>query len=847
MGGYHSPYVPGWDCHGLPIEHNVDKSLGKDAEKLPATEKRAKCREYAGKFVDIQREEFKRLGVLGDWDNPYLTMSHDYEVGILRQLAKLVEKGSVYRDFKPVHWCPSCKTALAEAEVEYADRRSPSIYVLFQVVAEDAVELGLPADSTYMAIWTTTPWTLPANLAISVHPDFTYKAVEAADKTMLMAEPLVEACMAAFGMSDYKTVKSFKGSELERVKTIHPFLDKNPPLILGAHVTMEQGTGCVHTAPGHGQEDYVVGQRYGLEVYNPVDPSGVFMEDTPHVAGLFVLKANDVVIDLLAQRGALLAKQEITHSYPHCWRCRKPIIFRATAQWFISMEKNSLRNKSLQTIRKTQWIPKWGEERIYGMVENRPDWCISRQRVWGAPIPAFHCQKCGEASLTADALARVIDILEKEGVDAWFDKPAAHFLAKGFKCKKCGGAEFDKARDILDVWFDSGVSHAVALEPNPGLSWPADLYLEGSDQHRGWFHTSLLESVAVRGAAPYKAVLTHGYVVDGSGKKMSKSLGNDVPPQKIIDKYGAEIIRLWVSSEDYREDIRLSDEILSRLTEAYRKIRNTIRFMLGNVSDLTSAKQVVPFDQRTELDRVILIRFHKLCQRIAQAFEEYEFHVFYHALHNFCVLDLSAFYLDIIKDRLYTFPKESHGRRSAQSTLLDLTHGMLRLIAPVLSFTAEEAWQSLGPAIKVEPSVHLAKKPDVDLAGVDEPLVAEWDRIAIIRGEVSAALETARRDKVIGHSLDAMVELSAFQSDFELLEKRKSELPFIFIVSQAALLEQPAQGEGVYISQNAPGLTVKVVKAEGKKCARCWNYSQTVGADSAHPLACARCVGHMAG
>ena len=847
MAGYHSPYVPGWDCHGLPIEHAVDKKIGKDAENLSVNEKREMCRQFADKFVNIQREEFKRLGVLADWDNPYLTMNPEYEIGILRELQKLVEKGVVYRDFKPVHWCSSCKTALAEAEVEYADKKSPSIYVKFKVDTADSEKLGLPADSTYAVIWTTTPWTLPANLAISVHPDFKYQAVEVEGETLILAEPLVESLMAVFGHKEYTTTKTFAGTELENVKTTHPFLDRVSSLILGTHVTMEQGTGMVHTAPGHGQDDYVVGQRYGLEVYNPVNSSGVFMDDTPHVAGLHVWKANDVVIDLLKERGSLLARKDVTHSYPHCWRCRKPIIFRATAQWFISMAKNGLRDKSLEIIQQVKWVPRWGQDRIYGMVQNRPDWCISRQRVWGAPIPAFICSNCGEATLESAALSAVVDILEKEGIDAWFEQPASHFMAEGAKCSKCGGAEFEKSKDILDVWFDSGVSHAVALERNPKLAWPADLYLEGSDQHRGWFHTSLLESVGVRSKAPYKAVLTHGYVVDGAGKKMSKSLGNDVPPQKIIDKYGAEIVRLWVSSEDYREDIRLSDEILSRLTEAYRKIRNTIRFMLGNISGMDPVADYVPFEERVELDRVIMIRFHRLCRKIAQAFNEYEFHAFYHGVHNFCVLDLSAFYLDIIKDRLYTYPANSHGRRSAQSSLLDITRGMLRLMAPVLSFTAEEAWWSMDPEGGKEPSVHMAPAPETHLADVDNSLADQWDRILLIRGEISAALEIARRDKFIGHSLDAKVELSAFQSDHELLDKRKVDLPFIFIVSQVELLDHPSEGDGAYISQKAPGLTVKVARAHGTKCARCWNYSETVGASAAHPAACSRCAGHLVG
>ncbi|VAX16239.1 Isoleucyl-tRNA synthetase [hydrothermal vent metagenome] len=845
QSGYFAPYVPGWDCHGLPIEHQVDKKLGKSKGSMTPSQKRSECRAYAEKYVAIQKEEFIRLGILGDWENPYLTMSHEYEMGIVRELIKFLASGSLYRDFKPVHWCISCGTALAEAEVEYADHTSPSIFVRFKLKGGDAGKLGLPEDSTYLVIWTTTPWTLPANLAVCLHPDFTYNAVTAGSQTLIMAQDLTEECMKTFGLSDYKIVKTFKGAQLDMMTAKHPFLDKDSQVINGAHVTLEQGTGCVHTAPGHGQDDYNVGLKYGLEVYNPVDPRGKFLPGTPHFEGLNVWKANGPIIAMLKENKSLMAVDEITHSYPHCWRCKKPIIFRATAQWFISMATNDLRKKALETIRGVKWIPKWGEERIFGMVESRPDWCVSRQRVWGVPIIAFYCKKCDEALFDEQTANHVAGLMEKEGVDVWFDKPASELLPSSSECKKCGGKSFSKGRDILDVWFDSGVSHTVVMDRDERLGWPADLYLEGSDQHRGWFHTSLLTSVGARGEAPYKEVLTHGYVLYRSGEKMSKSQGNVIAPQTIIDRYGAEIIRLWVASEDYREDVRLSDEILRRLTEAYRKIRNTVRFMLGATADFDPAQDMVKFEDRLELDRVILIKFHKLIRKITEAFDKYEFHVFYHAIHNFCVVDLSSFYLDIIKDRLYTYPKTSAGRRSAQSTLYDITIGILKLMSPVLSFTAEEAWDYLpGDPDEREKSVHLASFPKPEYADMFETLMSEWERIIVIRGEVSQALEAVRKDKLIGHSLDAKLALSAFEEDRRLLESHSEELPFIFIVSQVALVDDPGD-DGLFRSENAPGLTVKVVRAEGEKCDRCWNYSATVGESDEHPLICSRCVSHL--
>ncbi len=847
MTGYHTPYVPGWDCHGLPIEHQVDKKLGGKRNKLGVVEKRAKCRAYAEEYVNIQREEFKRIGIFGDWNNPYLTMSHEYEIGIVRELIKFVDNGSLYRDFKPVHWCPSCVTALAEAEVEYYDHTSPSIYVRFKLSSDAAAKLQLPVNSTYLVIWTTTPWTLPANLGVCLHPDFKYSAITAGDATYVLAEELVDSCVETFGFDAYQEIAKFNGSDFENMKAEHPWLNKESSLVLGEHVTLEQGTGCVHTAPGHGQEDYVVGLKYGLEVFNPVGPTGKFLPDVPHFANKKVWEANDSVIEVLQNSNDLLARENIEHPYPHCWRCRTPIIFRATAQWFISMEANNLRSRALETIRKVQWVPTWGEDRIYGMIENRPDWCISRQRVWGVPIVAFYCERCGETMFTLESANHVANILEAEGLDSWYSKPAEELVPSSSKCSKCGHDRFEKSKDILDVWFDSGASHAIVTNNDERLKWPADLYLEGTDQHRGWFHTSLLESIGTKGEAPYKEVLTHGYVVDGNGRKMSKSIGNVIAPKTIIDRFGAEILRLWVASEDYREDVRLSDEILKRLSDAYRKIRNTIRFLMGNTFDFDPIQDMVSFDQRMELDRVIIVRLHKLVQRVLDAYNNYEFHIFYHALHNFCVLDLSSFYLDIIKDRLYTYPKTSFARRSAQSSLYELTDGILRLMAPVLCFTAEEAWSMhTGSSKSRKSSVHLEEMPSSELVNQHEKLMRTWDRILVIRGEVSQALESARKEKFIGHSLDAKIQLSAFTDDSDILEDYLDDLPFLFIVSQVELLDEEQNGKA-YISEKLPGLRISVFKADGDKCERCWNYSITVGTNDVHPTICGRCVDALEG
>ncbi len=847
MQGFDATFVPGWDCHGLPIEHQVAKEQRQKKLTPSKQEIRKLCRVYADKFVDIQREEFIRLGVFADWHRPYLTMDYGYEATIVREFSKCVQSGLVYRGLKPVHWCTTCRTALAEAEVEYADHKSPSIYVKFPVASKLKGGMqDLDPANTACVIWTTTPWTLPANLAVCLHPDFDYVAVAIDGNNLIVAEDRLPALLAEWDVKDHKVVGKAKGKDLEGVVCRHPFLERDSKVILGEHVTLEQGTGCVHTAPGHGQDDYVVGQKYGLDTYNPVDDGGVFKDDVEFFAGQFVTKANPSIIEKLQELGVLIHQETIKHSYPHCWRCRQPIIFRATNQWFICMETNDLRKNALDAIRNVQWVPPWGEERIYSMVENRPDWCVSRQRAWGVPITVFSCTACGETLRSVEVFDHIVALVEKHGADHWFDKDTKDLLPPDLKCS-CGASvdSFVKENDILDVWFDSGVSHAAVLETDPSLQWPADLYLEGSDQHRGWFHSSLLESIGTRKQAPYKTVLTHGYVVDGKGKKMSKSAGNVIAPQKIIDQFGAEILRLWVASENYREDIRISQEILKRLTEAYRKIRNTFRFLLGNLSDFDPARDAVPFEAMTEIDRYILYRFRRLNEKIADAFEKYEFHVFFHAFNNFCVVDLSAFYLDIIKDRLYTFPKNSKGRRSGQTALYCLLTDMARLMAPILSFTAEEVWSYMPESEDSKKSVHLGLLPDSSGYRMDAASVKKWELLVDLKGEVSKALEAFRQEKVIGHSLDAEVHLVLPPALREVLQNDFDELKYIFIVSHVEVVEQLDSGLRSFESGALEGVRIGARPIQGQKCERCWNYFVEVRDGEEHPTICTRCVKNL--
>ena len=846
MKGYYAPYVPGWDCHGLPIEHQVDKNLGSKKDTTSKIEKRKLCREYAAKFVDIQRDEFKRLGVFGDWERPYITMDFLYEASIVKEFNKFYQTGSVYKGKKPVHWCPNCVTALAEAEVEYADKESPSIYVKFRVKDPKGKFTPDAMKGTYFVIWTTTPWTLPANMALALHPQYIYRLVQTPDGEMILAQDLIKACMDKIGFNegDYKiTDGEWAGSELEGIICRHPWIDRDVETILGDHVTLDQGTGVVHTAPGHGEEDYEMGLKYGLDIYAPVDIKGCFTEDVAEFARQFVFKANNEIINKLKEIRALLGSPEnIKHSYPHCWRCKKPVIFRATEQWFISMENNELRRKAIGEIKSTAWIPKWGMDRILGMVESRPDWCISRQRAWGVPITLLRCKKCNE--FISDNL--VMSKIEKEvagsGADIWFEKTEAEILPPGYKCSKCSSQEFIKETDILDVWFDSGVSHAAVLEADERLSSPADLYLEGSDQHRGWFQSSLLTSVGTRGRAPYRAVLTHGFVVDGQGKKMSKSLGNVVAPQEITKKHGSEILRLWTSSADYREDMRISNEIIARLVEAYRKIRNTSRFLLGNINDFDpSMADLAKLNREDllEIDIYALSILQELIQKVNTSYETFAFHEVYHSIYQFCVIDMSSFYLDILKDRLYTFRSDSKERRASQIVLYNILISLTKLIAPILSFTAEEIWQHIPG--KKEESVFLSAFPEANIEWIDKALVEKWKNLSRIRDEVNKALEIKRQEKLIGNALEAKITIYTDDETGKLLNNYKAFLPTLFIVSSTEVLTDMAVPHEAYKNSELGNLSIVVEKADGEKCQRCWNWDLTVGTFESNPELCKKC------
>ena len=842
MLGHYSPYIPGWDCHGLPIELKAEEELGAAKDTIGRVEFRRHCREYANRFLNIQREEFRRLGCLGVWEKPYITMDFEYEAVTTRELGTLVEKGLVYRGLKPVFWCASCQTALAEAEVEYADLTSPSIFVKFPLSDHTP---GLPPETkgkkTSLAIWTTTPWTLVANLAVCLHPDLDYVAVQIPNgEVLVMAEGLVQRGMAEMEIAGYQVLGPVSPRDLEKKTCRHPFLNRDSLIILGEHVTLEAGTGCVHTAPGHGQEDYEVGLKYGLETFSPVDDKGCFTQEAGYLVGEMVFNADAQVIAELQKSGALLKSRPISHSYPHCWRCGKPIVFRATPQWFISMEKTGLREKALKEIKKTRWIPAWGEDRIFGMIQNRPDWCISRQRFWGVPIPAFYCTSCGNVRLEKALIDRVADLYRDQGADAWFELSASELLPPGTKCPKCGGDKFEKEKDILDVWFDSGSSFAAVCEKRPELAYPVELYLEGSDQHRGWFHSSLLLSVGTRDRAPYAAVLTHGFTVDGEGRKMSKSLGNVIFPSEIIDKYGAEIVRLWVASEDYRDDIRISPVILERLAESYRKIRNTFRFLLSNLYDFNPDQNSVAYPDLEEIDRFLLHRLSELEKQSREAYRDFNYYPVLHALHNFCVVDLSSFYLDILKDRLYTFKSDSRGRRAAQTVLYLVLDNLLRLAAPILSFTAEEAWLMLPPTAGREPSVHLALFPEPKPEWEKPELAETWEKLITVRGEVLKALEKERKEKRLGNALEALVVLSPPAELKDLLVKYQAELRYLFITSGAEIQDLPPdQGSA---AEGISGLRILISKAPGQKCERCWNVSEKVGTDTAHPTLCERCL-----
>jgi isoleucyl-tRNA synthetase len=852
MAGFHAPYVPGWDCHGLPIEHQVLKDLGEKKKTLDAVAIRRLCREYAEKFYNIQREEFRRLGVLGDWEGPYLTMTPAYEATIVREFGRFVERGGVYKGLKPVLWCTQDQTALAEAEVEYEDHTSPSIYVRFPLVSPPSV-LGAPAvfdvrfpadvERVSVVIWTTTPWTLPANQAVCLHPEIDYAFVQVGKEILIIAEKLVPEVADKCRLAGARVLATRKGREgFLGLETLRPLSVGLSPVLLGDFVTLEQGTGCVHIAPGHGMEDYVLvlehnakvpaGER--LEILAPVDDAGRFTEVVADFAGQHVLKANPGLVERLRTNGRLLGHGSLSHSYPHCWRCKSPVIFRATEQWFVSMDINDLRREALAEIDRVQWIPPWGKDRINGMIANRPDWCLSRQRVWGVPIPGFSCAGCRAVLADPVLIEHVASMVEAHGADVWFERSPSELLPPGAKCPHCGGGTFEKERDILDVWFESGVSYAAVLKPRNW--WPADLYLEGSDQHRGWFHSALLAGVVTDRRAPYRSVLTHGFVLDGQGKKMSKSAGNVVAPQDVIKQHGAEILRLWVSAQDYREDLRISPEILNHLIEAYRKIRNTCRFLLSNLYDFDPATQHVAYDRLPELDRWALLRLEELKQRVRKAYEDYEFHAIYHALNNFCSVDLSAIYLDILKDRLYTFRADSPLRRGSQTVLYEIIVAMTKLMAPVLSFTAEEIWQSLGRQTGGTPdsgSVHLSGFPEARPEWRDPGLAQRWERLLRYREQVQGVLEISRRDKVIGSSLEAAVEIRSNADDHAFLLAYERDLPTIFIVSQVKLTPGGAAG--------APA-AVTATRSPFGKCERCWNYREAVGTHAVHSTLCDRCV-----
>ena len=847
MAGFNAPYIPGWDCHGLPIEHNVDKELGEKKDQISKLSKRGACRKYAQKWIKTQKDEFKRLGVLGDWDDPYLTMNFPYEAAIAREFNRFLLSGSVIRNKKPVYWCSTCTTALAEAEVEYYDHTSPSVYVKFPV-REDLSDIdpALAGKTVSVVIWTTTPWTLPANLAVAFHPDFVYAAVAAGEEVWIMARDLAEPVMKEFSIEEFSIIATFSARGLENRRCRHPFMDRDSLMVLADYVTIDAGTGCVHTAPGHGADDYQTGLRYGLDIFSPVDNRGMYTAEAGPYAGRQVPAVNAQIIEDMEKSGALIKQDAIRHSYPHCWRCKKPVMYRATPQWFIAMDKSGIRDKALESIRKVQWTPIWGMQRILSMVEGRPDWCLSRQRTWGVPITVISCSDCGEV-VKSEALAEKIDeLFLKEGADAWFKYDVGDFLGQGTVCPKCGGNAFTKEEDILDVWFDSGVSHAAVCEQRPELRSPADLYLEGSDQHRGWFQSSLLTSVGTRGRAPYQGVLTHGYVVDGQGKKMSKSVGNVVAPGEVIEKYGAEILRLWVASEDYRDDVKVSDEILRQISDAYRKIRNTLRYMLGNLNDFDNAKNSVKLGDLPELDRWALARFEELRVKVTDAYERYEFHSIYHNLNYFCGMTMSAFYLDILKDRLYTSGTDSHLRRSAQTALFVILDGLIRLMAPILSFTAAETWEHLygldPQAAPLSASVFFAEFPGQINGLMDQEGEARWVKLIAVRSEITKALEIARREKIIGHPLEAEVLVTMTAEMGNLIQEEQQALKEISIVSAITCVEEfPDVGLAPFFSEEIQGLSIMVRPVDGGKCERCWTRSATVGANAEHPLICGRC------
>jgi isoleucyl-tRNA synthetase len=825
MEGFYSPYVPGWDCHGLPIEHKVDQELGDRKKDMTQLQVREECRQYAEKFLDLQRADFKRLGVFGDWDRPYTTLDHEYESTVIRFFNSFVRQGNVYRKKRPVYWCLSCRTALAEAEVEYHDHSSPSITVKFRMNGLPPSLKGHAGRPVDILIWTTTPWTIPANLAIAVHAKFDYALFEMHGMLYIAASALLPA-IAALNQEPFTKLAEFKGSELDGLTARHPLFDRDSLLINTDYVLLDQGTGCVHTAPGHGEDDYHAGVAHGLDVYSPVLADGRFDETAGPYAGLQVFAANARIVDDLRANGRLLHGSSLAHSYPHCWRCKKPVIYRATAQWFIAMDTAELRAKALAAIQQASWLPAWGQERISSMIGNRPDWCISRQRDWGVPLPAFFCKKCEEPLLDPAAIENVEKAFAAAGSNSWYLKEAAEFIAPGTACPACRGREFEKGRDILDVWFESGSSHGILLQ-RAGHRWPADMYLEGGDQYRGWFHSSLLVGISAMDASPYRTVITHGWVLDGEGRAMHKSLGNAIEPQDIIKERGAEILRLWSAMVNYQEDVRLSEEMLLRLSENYRKIRNTWRFMLGVLGDFDPQRHAVPVHALGETDRYILQKLQEVKARVRQAYRDFEFHAIFHALFNFFTVDLSAFYLNIQKDNLYCNPADAPERRAAQQAVFILLRETLLLMAPILSFTCEEAWSFLPAYPGKEPFIHLARFPEADDALAKAVDGEKWQRVMALRDRMLKEIETARAAKVIGDSLEADITIEAAGADEELLRSHSGLFKTILVVAGLAV-------------KNGKKENIQVRKAQGRKCPRCWNWA--VPAPGGHAELCPRCA-----
>ena len=840
MAGFKAPYVPGWDTHGLPTELKARAKAGiTNSTSISDTELRKICRDFVDKYLNDQRSQFKRLGAIGDWDHPYVTLQHEFEARQIEVFAEMACKGYIYKGLKPVYWCPDCKTALAEAEIEYAEDPCHSIYVKFRVTDDKGLfaAKGIPAEKTHFVIWTTTTWTLPANVAICLGPNFDYNVIKSGDEYYVMAEELYREAMQEAGKTDYEVVATFKGSELEYMKVQHPFLDRESLVIVGDHVTLDSGTGCVHTAPGHGIEDYDVCRNYPeIPIIVPVDADGMLTEEAGQFAGLSTEDANKPIALHLEETGALFALKKIIHQYPHCWRCKKPVLFRATDQWFCSVE--DFKEKTLEAIKGVEWIPGWGELRISNMVRERKDWCISRQRKWGVPIPIFFCKKCGEPHIEREAMQAVADLFREHGSDAWFERDAADILPAGTVCKKCGGTEFDKEKDIMDVWFDSGSTHAAVLREREDLRFPADLYLEGADQYRGWFQSSLLTSVATNGEAPYKAVLTHGWVVDGQGRKMSKSLGNGILPSEVVEQYGADILRLWVASSDYHADIRISKDILKQLSESYRKIRNTARYILSNLYDFDPDKDMVSLDELLPIDKWAVYKLAELNKKVREGYDAYEFHNVYHAIHNFCVIDMSNFYLDVLKDRLYTEKADCKERRAAQTAIYIILDAMTRMLTPILAYTSDEIWKYMPHAqgVNEQHAVYNAM-PEIPDVGADDAFIARWDKIHELRDIVKKSIEEAVSKKLVKASLECSVTLSCTGEEYDFIKSVEDELKTAFIVSGVKLVND----------ESAKELSVTVEKAEGEKCERCWTYSTTVGQDAEFPCVCARCASVLRG